>query len=96
MIPITKDNISGFCKKHHIASLFLFGSVLTPQFAKTSDVDILVRFETEHVPNLFDFVDMEAELSAIVGRQVDLKTANDLSPYFRDEVLTTAKTIYDT
>lgn len=94
MIPITKDKISGFCKKHHIASLALFGSVLTPQFAKASDVDILVQFEKEHIPNLFDLVDMETELSVIVGRQVDLKTANDLSPYFRDEVLITAKTIY--
>jgi len=55
---------------------------------------VLVSFDTKHVPNLFDLVDMESELSAIVGRPVDLKTPNDLSPYFRDEVLSNAKTIY--
>lgn len=83
-----------FCKKHHIAFLALFGSILTPNFSTASDVDILVRFEKEHIPSLFDLVDMESELTSIIGRRVDLKTPNDLSPYFRDEVLSSAKVIY--
>ena len=57
-------------------------------------MDILVKFEKEHIPTLFDLVDMETELSSIVGRQVDLKTPNDLSPYFREEVLANASAIY--
>lgn len=83
-----------FCKKYHIVCLALFGSILTPRFQPSSDVDILVKFKKKHVPNLFDLVDMESELSSIVGRQVDLKTPNDLSPYFRDEVMMHAKVIY--
>ena len=86
--------IGAFCKKHHIASLALFGSILTSHFSPASDVDILVRFEEEYTPTLFDLVDMESELSTIVGQRVDMKTPNDLSPYFRDEVLSKAKTIY--
>ena len=39
-------------------------------------------------------VDMEEELSMIVGRKVDLKTAEDLSHYFRDEVVAKAKILY--
>lgn len=59
-----------------------------------SDVDVLVRFEEAHIPSLFEFVDMESELSALMGRNVDLKTANDLSPHFREEVLAQAKVLY--
>lgn len=93
-IPINKKNIELFCRKYHITDLALFGSILTDQFNPSSDVDILVNFDAEHIPTLFDLVDMESELSAIVGRHVDLKTPNDLSPYFRNEVLSNLKTIY--
>lgn len=93
-ISIDKKKIQVFCKKHHIATLALFGSILTSHFTPSSDVDMLVRFEIEHIPTFFDLVDMELELASIVGRHVDLKTPNDLSPYFRDDVISTAKIIY--
>ena len=93
-IRLQKSRIENFCKKYHIVYLALFGSVLTPHFTKKSDVDILVRFEKKHIPHLFGIIRMESELSAIIGYPVDLKTPNDLSPYFRDDVLTKAKTIY--
>ncbi|MGA8163467.1 MAG: nucleotidyltransferase family protein [Waddliaceae bacterium] len=93
-IPINRDKIGSFCKKYHIVTLALFGSILTSHFGPKSDVDILVCFDIKHIPNLFDLVDMESELSTIVVRNVDLKTPNDLSPYFRDEILSNAKTIY--
>ena len=93
-IQISKDKIGSFCKKHHIVTLALFGSILQSNFGPKSDVDILVSFDIKYIPNLFDFIDMEFELSTIVGRHVDLRTPNDLSPYFRDEVLSNAQTIY--
>lgn len=93
-IRLQKGKIESFCKKHHIIYLALFGSVLTSNFTKKSDVDILVRFEKKHVPHLFSMIGMESELSDIIGYPVDLKTPNDLSPYFRDDVVTKAKTIY--
>lgn len=93
-ILLNKDKIKAFCKKHHILSLALFGSILTSDFGPKSDIDILVNFDVEYIPNLFDLVDMESELSLILGRTVDLKTPNDLSPYFRDEVLSNAEIIY--
>lgn len=83
-----------FCKKHHIVSLALFGSILTPQFSSKSDVDILVKFDKKHIPSLLDMVDMEEELTEMVGRKVDLRTAEDLSRYFRDEVVAKAKMLY--
>ena len=93
-IRFQKSKIESFCKKYHIIYLALFGSVLTPNFTKKSDVDILVKFEKEHIPHLFGIISMESELSDIIGYPVDLKTPNDISPYFRDDVLMIAKTIY--
>jgi len=92
--PISKKKIELFCKKHHIAFLALFGSILTSNFSASSDVDVLVKFKKHHTPNFFDLIDMESELSTIIGRKVDLKTPNDLSPYFRDEVVSQAKIIF--
>lgn len=89
-----KKPLEQFCKKYHIATLALFGSILTASFTSSSDVDFLVQFEQQHIPTLFDLVDMESELATIIGHKVDLKTPNDLSPYFRDTVLAQAKVIY--
>jgi len=96
-IPISLDTkkIALFCKKYNIAFLALFGSILTPSFKDSSDVDFLVRFEKDHIPSLFDLVDIESELCSIVGRKVDLRTPNELSRYFRDEVLAQAEVIYE-
>ncbi len=93
-ITINKKKIGLFCKKHHISSLALFGSVLTARFSDSSDIDVLIKFEKKHVPNLLDFAEMEFELSSIMGRKVDLRTPNDLSEYFRNEVLSKAKIVY--
>jgi predicted nucleotidyltransferase len=56
-------------------------------------VDVLVEFEPEHVPGLA-FFSMERELSALLGRRVDLNTPGFLSRYFRDEVLREAEPLY--
>src|SRR5438105_4082490 len=93
-VHINQQKIKKFCQKYHIVYLALFGSVLTPKFTNESDVDILVKFEKQRAPTLFGIVNIESELSDIIGRKVDLKTPNDLSPYFRDEVLASAKIIY--
>ncbi len=38
---------------------------------------------------------MQDELSELLGRQVDLNTPDDLSKYYRDEVLDEAEPYYD-
>lgn len=93
-IDLPKNKLESFCRKYHIVYLALFGSVLTPKFTEKSDIDILVKFEKEHVPHLLSFVSMESELASILGRTVDLKTPNELSPFFRDNVLAEAMIVY--
>ena len=93
-ITIPKDKIAKFCQNNHIATMSLFGSVLTDQFNLKSDVDFLVDFQPEHIPTLFDIVTMEEELSEIIGRHADLRTPNGISRFFRDEVIAIAERIY--
>ena len=93
-IQIHKEKIESFCKKHHIHFFAFFGSVLTDRFKKNSDVDVLVKFQSTHTPHLLSFARMQSELSDIIDLTVDLKTPNDLSPYFRNEVLAKMRIIY--
>jgi predicted nucleotidyltransferase len=87
-LEIDDRALSAFCRKHHISRLSLFGSVLTGRDGPASDIDLLVEFETGRAPGFLALAGMEAELSALLGgRRVDLRTPNDLSRYFRDDVM---------
>ena len=94
-IEVNRTEIAAFCRKHHIRRLALFGSVLRADFGPDSDVDVLVEFEPDHTPGLFDVARMERELSSLFGgRRVDLRTPEDLSRYFRQEVVQAAEMQY--
>ena len=92
-IQIPRERITDFCRQHHIRKLAIFGSALRDDFGPDSDVDVLVEFEPGHVPGLA-FFGIEQELSAILGRKVDLNTAGFLSPEIREVVLKEAEVQY--
>ena len=94
-IQISTEEIQQFCEKHHIVKLSLFGSVLRDDFHEDSDVDVLIEFKSGYAPG-FDFFTIQDELSQIIGHQVELHTANFLSPYFRDNVIKDAQVQYAT
>lgn len=93
-INIPGDKVADFCRRNHIRTLSLFGSVLRNDFRPDSDVDVLVEFKPEHIPGFFRLHDMEEELSGILGRSTDLRTPQDLSRYFRDEVIANSMVLY--
>ncbi len=93
-VPVDKADLASFCRKHHVRRLSLFGSALRKDYRSDSDLDVLVEFEPDQVPGLAFFA-METELSAILGRKVDLNTPGFLSSYFRDQVLAEAEVQYD-
>jgi predicted nucleotidyltransferase len=95
-LPIERDALAAFCRRHRIHRLSLFGSVLKGTAGPDSDVDLLVEFERGAAPSLLDLADIEQELSGMLGgRRVDLRTPEDLSRYFRDEVVREAKVQYE-
>jgi uncharacterized protein len=92
-IPIPPQKLTEFCRRHHIRKLAFFGSVLREDFQSDSDIDVIVEFEPGRVPGLA-FFDMEAELSEILGRQVELHTPGFLNRHFRDRVMEDAEIRY--
>ncbi len=93
-IEISEQGIAAFCRRHHIRRLWLFGSILRDDFGPDSDIDVLVEFEPGRVPGLIRMAGLEIELSGILGRRADLRTAAELSRHFRQDVLTEAQVQY--
>jgi uncharacterized protein len=89
-----RDALVAFCRRNHIRKLSVFGFALRGELGPESDIDILVEFDPDHIPGLFSVVRMEMELSEALGRKVDLRTPEDLSQYFRDEVMANAELQY--
>lgn len=95
LLSIPPEQVEEFCRHHHIRELSFFGSVLRDDFGPDSDIDVLVEFESGHVPGLIRLAGMELELSDLLGgRNVDLNTPQCLSRYFRDEVIREAEAVY--
>ena len=92
-IDIPREEVAEFCRRNRVRRLALFGSVIRDDFTPQSDVDILVEFEPGYAAG-FVFFQMRRELTAMLGREVDMHTAASLSPYFRQEVLDEAEEIY--
>jgi hypothetical protein len=94
-IPIPTEPLREFCRRNHIRRLAVFGSALRNDFRPDSDIDLLVEFEPDHTPSLLQMARLERELSAFFdGRKIDLRTKEDLSRYFRDAVVSTARVVY--
>jgi hypothetical protein len=94
-ISICKEDLAAFCEANGISKLAIFGSALREDFDSDSDVDFLVEFEPGRVPGLFGIAGIEIELSKLIGgRKADVRTAEDLSRYFRDRALRAAEVKY--
>ncbi|HET8827937.1 MAG TPA: nucleotidyltransferase domain-containing protein [Pelobium sp.] len=84
-------------KAHKIANACVFGSVLTSNFHKESDVDFIVNLEEgiepaeagTHLWNLYD------NLKELLNREVDILTERSLkNPYLIEEINKSKLPIY--
>lgn len=88
--------LAALCRRRHIRRLSLFGSTLKGVARPGSDVDLLVEFEPEAKPGLLGMAALELELSPLLGgRKADVRTSQDLSRYFREDVERTAEIQYE-
>lgn len=94
-VNLTKEQIAEFCKKNHVEKLAFFGSVLRDDFQQDSDVDILIYLDRAVPTGLMKMARMERQLSELIGRKVDLRTPNELSEYFRDDVIAQSEVVYE-
>jgi len=93
-VQLPRDKIADFCKKNRIRKLSLFGSALKGASHEDSDIDLLVEFQPGDAPSLLGLARMERELTTLLERKVDLRTPNELSRYFRQEVVSSASVQY--
>jgi uncharacterized protein len=93
-IQINETTLADFAKRHKVSELAVFGSSLRDDFTSKSDVDILVTFLAGADVSLFDLVDMGDELSALIGRPVDLVPKLGIKPRILQSVLESSRIIY--
>lgn len=94
LLNLPRDILESFCRQHHIKKMAVFGSAIRDDFSDQSDIDILIEFKPGHVPGL-KFFEIEAELSQLLGRKVDLQTTKFISQEFRQQILEEALTAYE-
>jgi len=97
-IELDMGKIEEFCRRRHITEFALFGSVLREDFKPDSDIDVLVTFAPDSKLSFLDLDRMEAELSEILGRKVDLVSKRGIEAsanYVRREaILSSAEVLY--
>jgi len=90
------DQIRVLCDKHKVAKLFIFGSVLSDRFRKSSDIDLIVDFQDvdlyEYADNYFD---LKFALEKILNRKVDLLEDIAINnPYLRKSIDSSKQLLY--
>ncbi|MEW6218336.1 MAG: nucleotidyltransferase domain-containing protein [Thermodesulfobacteriota bacterium] len=96
MLPPPPDLLAAYCQRHHIRRLSLLGSRSKGSARTDSDLDLLVEFEVDQEPGLIGLAGMGLELADLLGGpRVDLPTPEDLSRYFRADVLKQAEVWYE-
>lgn len=84
-------------KAHHVLKAEVFGSVVTSDFNASSDVDILITFDS-HVPLLEysdNYFQLKEELEKLLGRSVDLVSEKSLkNPVLIQSINSSKKSLY--
>jgi len=90
------EQIRTLCLKHKVASLFVFGSVLTSQFNKGSDIDFVVDFAGVDLYDYADnYFDLKSSLEELFEREVDLLENKAIkNPFLQKSIDSTKKIIY--
>jgi predicted nucleotidyltransferase len=90
------NKIKEACVRHHVAKLFVFGSVLTNKFSVNSDIDFVVDFNDvslyDYADNYFNF---KKSLEKLLLRPIDLLEDKAVkNPYLRKSIDSTKQIVY--
>ncbi|MCO6459549.1 MAG: nucleotidyltransferase family protein [Pirellulaceae bacterium] len=92
---IPERELNDLCQRWQVRELALFGSVLRDDFGPDSDIDVLVSFREDAPWSLWDLMTMQDELSALLGRAIDLVEREGLrNPFRRQRILSTRRVVY--
>ncbi len=100
LTQLDSAQLAAFGRKWKLAELALFGSALRDDFRPDSDVDVLVTFTPDSHPSLFDLAQMQEELCALFGREIDIVSRRGIESsrnYLRkNSILRSARVVYAT
>ena len=89
-LAVDLDKLRDICDRYGVARLDVFGSTAGDQARPDSDIDVL--YELAPGARLgWEIEDLADELSALLGRRVDLVSRRGLPVRLRDQVLTEAR-----
>ena len=91
--PFDINRLIEICQQNDVAMISVFGSMARGEATEQSDIDLLVKFSKRK--SLLALVRLERELSAALGRKVDLLTEAAISPYLRDRIKREIRVIYE-
>ena len=96
IIDLNIDKIRDLCYKHKVARLFVFGSVLSDRFKKSSDIDFIVDFQEIDVYDYADnYFDLKFSLENILKRNIDLLEDKAIkNPYLRQSIDSSKQLLY--
>jgi predicted nucleotidyltransferase len=91
------NQLIDLCKQHKVSELYIFGSILTNNFNKKSDIDFLVQFEKIDVLDYFDnYMEFKEKLEKLLDRHVDLLENQAIrNPIFRKVIDRDKKLVYE-
>ena len=88
--------IKSLCKKHNVAQLFVFGSILNENFDNDSDIDFIVNLNNISLEQYADnYFNLKFSLEDLLKRDVDLLEDKAIkNPYFRTSIDSTKRLLY--
>ena len=99
MVDIEKvrPEIERVCRRLPVKRLGLFGSALSQDFSQSSDVDVLVIFDSGENIDLFDkYFELKEQLEKLFQRDVDLVVDRKFkNPVLREAIDRTRVVIYE-
>jgi predicted nucleotidyltransferase len=95
-LDVEKKKLEALCRKYRIRKLSVFGSAARGEATANSDVDLMVEFEPDKAPSLWDFPEMQKDFSALFGgRRVDLVPPQVMdNPHRRKSIARDLRVLY--
>ena len=72
------QKIIDYLSQKPISKIWVFGSFARNELHNDSDIDILVKFQTPHDIDLFEYAGMKQDLEDLIGRSIDLVEEDQL------------------
>ena len=88
-----REQFRALLARYKVDRIAIFGTYALGRATQKSDIDFLVKFKKG--ASLFDLVGLKLDLEDLLGKNVDIVTANSLSKYIRRQVLKEAVYLYE-